>query len=188
MSLNHKRRIFRPNAARSVLPPGLIPGRRTLMAVAGGAAMLLTGTWLIARPSEAPAQGPAIVRLVANAGQVAVMDGATLRLAERVVRLDGISAPARGTSCGGAGAAEVDCGVASANALAALVRGNAVDCSLRLHEDNGRSAAVCVARGQELNRAQVLAGWARADGALGAEEQRAREARRGVWAGEPAGR
>ncbi len=124
-------------------------------------------------------------QVAADPTQIAVVDAGTLRLSDRVVRLSGISVPARGQTCRDGNGADFDCGVAAANALAALVRESPVDCQLRGADGMGRALAVCESGGLELNRALVDAGWARADRsspALLAAETQARSDRRGLWA------
>jgi endonuclease YncB( thermonuclease family) len=123
--------------------------------------------------------------LAADPAQIAVVDADTLRLSDRVVRLSGISVPERGQTCRDGSGQDFDCGVAAANALAALVRETSVDCQLRGSDGMGRALAVCQAGGRELNRALVDAGWARADSsspALTAAETAARNQHRGLWA------
>lgn len=183
MSLNRRRRIFRPAALSlpSLPSPGLV------LAALAGACAIGSGLWLTMRPSEAPAQSPVIARLAADPSQVAVVDGGTLRLRDSVVRLDGIAPAARGALCRKPDGSEQDCGVAAANELASLVReAPMVDCRVHGLDAMGRALAVCDARGTELNRALVASGWARADhdqAALRTLEAEARAGRRGIWGG-----
>jgi endonuclease YncB( thermonuclease family) len=121
--------------------------------------------------------------MVTDIDRVAVVDGNTLRLADRVIRLDGVIPPARGQTCLARDGVAFDCGVAAANALAAMLRNGPVDCTLSGADRNGRPVATCSAGGQQLNRAVVAAGWARAaDETLLAAEQRARAEQLGLWA------
>jgi endonuclease YncB( thermonuclease family) len=137
---------------------------------------------LFVRSSDAPAHVPAGMRLSAPAASLAVLDGDTLRLGDQVVRLAGITAPARGSVCHGGGQESVDCGVAAANALASLVRGSAVDCTIHGHDKQGRPVGNCQAGGTRLSEALVRDGWARAEAdALREPETTARAARLGVW-------
>ena len=77
---------------------------------------------------------------------------------------------------------ELDCGSAAANALAALVRGRAVDCTIHGHDGQGRPVGDCAAAGKPLSVALVQDGWARAEAAaLREPEATARAAGRGVW-------
>jgi endonuclease YncB( thermonuclease family) len=175
VSLNHKRRIFRSNA-------GVTPPVGLGLAAAGGAATLLVVASLFVRSSDAPARPPASSHVSAAADQLAVLDGDTLRVGEHVVRLEGIVAPARGSVCRGADQTELDCGSAAANALAALVRGRNVECTILGHDEQGRPVGDCAAAGEKLSIALVQNGWARADtAALREPEATARAAGRGLW-------
>ena len=109
--------------------------------------------------------------------------GETLRLQDTVVRLQGVAAPPRGLSCHAGDGSVNDCGAAAAAALATLVRGRQVACRLHGRDTAGLAQGVCEAAGTELNRAVVLAGWARALDASGMNraEAEARGARRGLW-------
>ena len=121
----------------------------------------------------------------AQPAQVAVVDGGTLKLNDRVVRLLGVDPPVHGISCQASNGAGFDCGAAATNALAALVRGTPVACRLSGQDELGRPYAVCEASGTDLNRAVIAAGWARADHAeptLKRDEEIARTERRGLWA------
>ncbi len=114
-----------------------------------------------------------------------MVDGSTLRLGDRVVRLQGIEPPPRGTTCIQRGSAVEDCGAAATNALAALVHDAQVACRITGEDRLGRPYAICRAGGTELNRAVVAAGWGRADQAqreLKHAEEVARDGRLGVWA------
>ncbi len=181
MPISRPRRIFRP-----ALAPLIIKGIAAVLVVcllgAGGFA-LTTLSWQM--PGSAAASHQPTDQLDAQPSQVAVVDGSTLRLENRVVRLLGVDAPQRGATCTARDGTGFDCGAAATNALAALVREVPVACQLRGHDELGRPYGVCQASGTELNSAVVEAGWARADAALPAlktAETSARAARRGLWA------
>ncbi len=134
---------------------------------------------------SAPAAAAVVGDLSAEPAQVAVIDGGTLKLRDRVVRLFGVAPPARGTSCDMRDAAGQDCGSAAANALAAMVRDLPVTCRVTGADGLDRPLAICAAGGTELNSAVIAAGWARADRAqpeFQRAEQAAKAGRRGVWA------
>ena len=145
-----------------------------------------TGVSLAMLPHrEAVTPLPPTEELSAQPTQVAVVDGGTLRLRDRVVLLQGVEPPPRGTACEPHEGSNEDCGAAATNALAALVREASVACRVTGADGLGRPLAICQASGTELNRAVIAAGWARAEGnlpALKQAENTARAERRGVWA------
>jgi endonuclease YncB( thermonuclease family) len=153
-----------------------------LLAAAGGVTTLAIIASLFVRSSDAPAHAPGSLHFSAAADRLAVVDGDTLLVGDRVVRLEGIAAPARGSMCHAVSQADLDCGAAAAEALASLVRGNPVNCTIRGQDEQGRPVGNCLAGGTWLNEALVLDGWARAEtAALRQPEANARAARRGIW-------
>lgn len=147
------------------------------MALAGviAGAMLVT----LGLSSQLFGQMTADVRVISAApGQVAVIDGDTLRLDGVVVRLSDVQALPRGQSC----AAGPDCGGQATAVLASLVRDRRVECRVASHDPMGRPAGRCDADGQDVNIALVATGWARASNAvLDAAEMDAKAHRRGIW-------
>ena len=145
-----------------------------LAAGAAGAALVTVGMsgQLLGRMTAEP-------RIIsAAAGEVAVIDGDTLRLDGTVVRLSDLQALPRGQSC----AAGPDCGGQATAMLASLVQNHRVECRVSGHDDRGRPAARCDAGGQDVNVALVATGWARASGPmLDAAENDAKAHRRGIW-------
>lgn len=120
----------------------------------------------------------------ADARKVAVIDGDTLRLQDRVVRLQGLEAPPRGKLCQHPDGSSFDCGAAAVDALANLVRGRPVICHIGSRDAAGFTQAMCDAGDINLNRQLVADGWARARAdapAFGDEESRARSEQRGLW-------
>jgi endonuclease YncB( thermonuclease family) len=176
LSINRPRRIFRSWFPRFELRGLVLPLGIGLIAAAAGVSLAMLPH------SETPAPvAPAAEELKALPAQVAVVDGATLRLRDRVVLLQGVEPPRRGRACG----ANDDCGAAATNALAAMVRDSAVSCRVTGSDSIGRPYAICLASGTELNQAVIAAGWARASLArpeLKQAESTARTEHRGVWA------
>jgi endonuclease YncB( thermonuclease family) len=159
-----------------------LPSPGLLLAAAGGLIAAGAVTWLIARPSDAPALAPATHHLVAPASRLTVIDGETLRIGDDIIRLAGIVAPARDTLCRSRSGSDVDCGVAAANALATLVRIGPVDCAIHGRDARGRPIGDCQSAGVSISEALVRAGWARAQTAnLKATEAAAKAANLGVW-------
>ena len=192
MSLNHKRRIFRPGATAWLPSWRVLPSLGVTLAAVGGAATLLFAASFFVRPSEAPARAPVEGHILAGGDRLAVVDGDTLRMGDRVVRLYGIVAPARGSICQsddhapagqpGVDQPRLDCGSAAANALGSLIRGKTVDCAIQGHDALGRPVGVCLAAGRSLSDSLVSAGWAKAGAAdLHGSEDNAKAARRGIW-------
>ncbi len=182
MSLNNRRRIFRSSFPIRRTLSALVPHIRVtaiLCSVLAGAAM----GWALLVYPDAPQPARSGERMVADVARVAVVDGNTLRVEDRVVHLDGVVPPERGETCQGRDGLAFDCGVAAANALAAMLRQGTVDCTLVGTDRNGRARAMCSAGGAQLNHAVVAQGWARAsDGSLAPAEQTARAQQRGLWA------
>ena len=182
MSLRPPRRIFNTASRFS----GRAAPRMPFAVWAG----LLGGTIgvlviMLGAPAELFGRAPPLAgELRAVPARTAVVDGETLVLNDIIIRLDGITAPGRGQICRAPDSGETDCGAAAAAALASLVRGHDVTCRLVGRDREGFPRAVCSAAGQELNRAQVAAGWARARAdmpGLAPEEAAARTAGRGLW-------
>lgn len=110
-----------------------------------------------------------------------VVDGDTLVLGGREVRLAGIDAPEYRQSCDRAGIAW-PCGAEAAAALRRLVGAGPVRCEGRRNDRYGRLLARCAAA-EDLGARLVREGLAIAYGDYEAEEGLAKAARRGVWAG-----
>jgi len=182
LPIDRPRRIFRSGFPRlDARGAALTLGVGVIAAAGVALAMLPHREAAPPAAATSPDDLPRGEELRAQPAQVAVVDGGTLRLGDRVVRLRGVEPPSRGTAC----AKDEDCAAAATNALATLVRDVPVVCRVTGADALGRSFAVCQASGVELNRAVVAAGWARADGgqpALQRAEAAARAERRGFWA------
>ena len=169
-----RRRIFRP-----------APSARRL----GGAfavfafAALTSLTLAIGLPSNLFGSAPNEQEWRAPIADIRIVDGETLRLGERVLRLANLDAPGRGQACRDVAGARFDCGDAAAAALAGLIGGRDVVCRLSGRDSFGRGLGTCSAGGVELNAGLVAGGFASADGgSLRLMEQEARRASRGLWA------
>ena len=167
VGIGRRRRIFKSNR------------RVPLIAVA--AILIAGGVTIASRPIEhfltfavpkhiqARVSEPMGAWLHAEPGEVAVLDGDTLRLDNTVVRLAGVTEP--------------DSSNEAAHLLAALVRDRPVACRLQGAHQGDRPAAWCDAGDRDLSLAVVEAGWARAaTDDLKSAEARARASRSGLWA------
>lgn len=173
-----RRRLFRP--AR----PPFRWGKALLLGGAAGVGVLILGFGL---PAELMGSAPRNPEWRAEAADVRVLDGDTLRLGDRTLRLYGLDAPERGQQCVTPAGQTYDCGGAAAAALAQLVAERPVTCRLHGRDRFGRALGVCQAEGVELNASLVSAGWALADAsrqpALVPLEAAARARQSGLWAG-----
>jgi len=173
-----RRRIFRSSPAPRRAGRALV----VLLTAALGSLAVAFGL-----PSDLMGSAPRNQEWQALPADIRVVDGDTLRLGDRMLRLYGVDAPERGQSCTDARGGLYDCGTSAAAALARLVGDRGVQCRLHGRDRFGRALGVCRAGDTELNAGLVLSGWALADGgalpALVPIEAAAKLAQRGLWAG-----
>jgi endonuclease YncB( thermonuclease family) len=172
-----RRRIFKP--ARSYRIGG---GLLAVLGLAGlGSAIVAIGL-----PTNLFGSAPRESEWRADAHEVRIVDGETLRLGDRVLRLSGVAAPERGQACRDARGGGFDCGDAAAAELARLVGGHGLTCRMQGRDSYGRGLGVCTAAATELNAALVGSGWAIASGRdqvdLRPQQAEARRQSRGLWA------
>ena len=124
----------------------------------------------------------ALLRDERIAGNAFAVDGDTLAVDGRRVRLKGIDAPEMSQTCQRAGAA-YRCGEEARAALRATIAGQAVSCLGRSRDRYERLLAVCTVEGRDIGADLVRRGLAVSFGSYEEEEREARAARRGVWGG-----
>jgi endonuclease YncB( thermonuclease family) len=171
-----RRRIFRPHRE-----PRSWRGPLFVIAIIGIVG-LLSGLGL---PANLMGSAPREQDWSALASEVRIVDGETLRLGDRMLRLAGLDAPERGAACADPTGRAFDCGAAAAEALSRLVNDRSVLCVVQGRDRQGRGMGMCHAGGAELNAGLVGAGWALArddNAALLRLEGEARRAGRGLWA------
>jgi endonuclease YncB( thermonuclease family) len=118
-----------------------------------------------------------------------VIDGDSLRIDGREIRLAGIDAPEYRQSCTDARGAEWPCGREARLALERLVRAGGVACKTALEDRYGRALARCrSAAAGDLADALARQGWADGAGDRRVAEPsaaiaEARRAKRGIWRG-----
>ena len=141
---------------------------------------LTTLTLLIALVTAAPAAD-----LIS--GVPYIVDGDTLSIGNLKIRLQGIDAPETDQICLDQNAATWTCGVVVRDRLAERVGKHSIDCTPRGTDRYGRTLAVCSLAGEDLNAWMVRRGLAlafiRYSRAYTAEEEQARDAKRGLWSG-----
>lgn len=116
-------------------------------------------------------------------GTARLVDGDSLFVDGREVRLKGIDAPEGRQSCTRAGQSW-PCGEEARRELARLVSGQPVRCRSVETDQHDRLLGYCNAGDRELNREMVRSGYALAYGSFETEERDAKAARRGLWSGE----
>jgi endonuclease YncB( thermonuclease family) len=115
-------------------------------------------------------------------GPARVIDGDSLRVDGHEIRLAGIDAPELHQTCRRAGLPYA-CGADARAALRGLTRNGAVTCDLLGHDRYGRDLARCTAGSTDLGAWLVTQGYAVAYGSYADEEEQARRAGAGIWAG-----
>jgi endonuclease YncB( thermonuclease family) len=138
--------------------------------------LLLLGTLIVACEAAERISGPALV-----------IDGDTLEIGETTIRLFGVDAFEGRQTCRRDGTAW-RCGDAAADKLADLVGTGPLECIKRDTDSYGRTVATCTSGSTDLSAELARAGLALAyrqysDDYI-ADEEEARAARRGAWAGE----
>ena len=121
-------------------------------------------------------------------GKPWVIDGDTIDVAGVRVRLEGIDAPETAQTCSDARGQPWPCGVKATQELRAyLGHGDGdVSCAPEGYDRYRRVLAICSAGGVDVNAWMVRQGWALAYGFAGtyqSQQDEARAAKRGIWAG-----
>ncbi len=141
-----------------------------------GLLILLAGFALLAQWINQPASGPAL------SGIAQVIDGDSLRLSGRELRLKGLDAPEGRQSCQRDGR-DWPCGEAAADRLRALTFRRSTTCEVVETDRFNRGLAYCKAEGEDINARMVADGMAVSFGDYSREEAAARAAKRGIWNG-----
>jgi endonuclease YncB( thermonuclease family) len=120
-------------------------------------------------------------------GRAVAVDGDTLDLAGRRVRLEGIDAPEMGQTCSRRWVGTWDCGRAAQRELDDMVQGRRIECEHKGSDKYGRDLGICFVDGRDINAELVRRGMAWAfvrysDSYVEAESE-ARKARAGIWQG-----
>lgn len=120
------------------------------------------------------------------AGTASVIDGDTIEIHGTRIRLDAMDALESRQSCTLPGGKEWRCGKEASFALADRIGRAPVECEVSGRDRYGRSIATCAQHGEDLGGWMVENGWAVAYRRYGLQyvpaEERARAARRGIWA------
>lgn len=136
------------------------------------AGVILVGTAAALSLPDAPISGPA-----------RVIDGDTIQIADKRIRLWGIDAPERAQTCG-----NTACGLAATVFLQKIVLDTTVTCYERDKDKYGRVVAQCETNAGDIGRRMVANGHAvdytrYSHGYYKDEEAAAKEQHLGIWAG-----
>lgn len=110
------------------------------------------------------------------------VDGDTLRLDGREIRISGIDAPELRQSCT-VQRRIYPCGAVARKALDEMLAGRLVTCRISGRDRYGRHLASCEAEGRDIGAALVSRGFAVAYGRYESEEAEARRKKLEIWAG-----
>lgn len=121
-------------------------------------------------------------------GIARVVDGDTIEIAGKMIRIFGIDAPERNQVCRDESNRQYGCGIRAAALVDDLIEGQEVSCLPRTSDKYGRAVASCSVGGKDLGREIVAAGWAVAFERYSSDyveaQDRARAERLGLWQGE----
>lgn len=128
-------------------------------------------------------------KIVAAGGEVVhVIDGDSLRIGDREIRIAGIDAPEYRQNCSDAEGRDWPCGKEARTALERLVKAGRLSCVRKAEDRYGRGLAHCRAGEVDLAKRMAEQGWA-----LDARDKRfpppagaiaaAKAAKRGIWRG-----
>jgi endonuclease YncB( thermonuclease family) len=120
-------------------------------------------------------------------GRASVIDGDTIEIHGRRIRLQGIDAPETRQSCTKTNGEPWRCGVQASIALSDYLGASAITCSTLSNDRYGRALATCTKAGDDIGQWLVASGHAvayrRYSAAYVKDESIARDAGIGIWAG-----
>ncbi len=119
-------------------------------------------------------------------GAARVIDGDTIELAGKRIRIFGIDAPVHDQTCERGGGGSWACGVEATRLLRRIAGSEVVGCRVRATDAYGRYVARCLVGDEDLGRAMVRSGFAintSRNGDYAAEQASARASRLGIWGG-----
>ncbi len=132
-------------------------------------------------------QGSETIAGPSGAG-IHVIDGDSLRIGGREIRLAGIDAPEYRQTCTDAGGAAWPCGKEARTALERLVKAGGISCQTAAEDRYGRALAHCRSSAGDLAEALARQGWAEGAGDKRFKEPsaaiaEAKRGKRGIWRG-----
>lgn len=120
-------------------------------------------------------------------GDARILDGDTVAIQQTKIRLEGVDAPETNQICLNSQGARWACGVEARDQLTRHIAGRPVSCVSSGEDAYHRTLATCFVGREDLNAWLVREGWAlafiRYSDKYSVDEEDARKARRGLWAG-----
>ncbi|MCQ2734555.1 MAG: thermonuclease family protein [Alphaproteobacteria bacterium] len=118
--------------------------------------------------------------------EIKVIDGDSLEIGKRRIRLNGIDAPEFSQMCKNQNEIEYDCGQKAMEFAANFLQNGHPECQCLPQKDKyGRELCECFVNGKSLNKALVSSGWAvmYRETAYQTAQDEAQEHKRGLWQG-----
>ena len=129
----------------------------------------------------------ALTPALALEGRVSVIDGDTLEMHGKRIRLHGIDAPESGQTCKYESGKSYRCGQLAATQMSKYTKHKIIRCNVQDTDRYGRFVAVCFADGQDINEQIVRNGFALAYRRYSrdyiAAESEAKSDKAGMWKG-----
>jgi endonuclease YncB( thermonuclease family) len=132
---------------------------------------------------------PVTAQSLSGQADVIDVDTIAIRGEKTRIRLYGVDGPESQQTCNDASGTRYLCGSKAADALASIIgRNGRVSCKEQDRDRYGRIVATCEANGRDIGGQLIRQGWAveytqYSDGRYSGEEEEARRAKRGLWAG-----
>jgi len=187
-ALREKAKLL-PDIARKspVRPQHLFIGLAALGLIYAGGPILRSADG-IAVADLSPETTPHVTVSAELTGRAIAITGDLMRVDGALVRLNGIDAPESAQPCYRANGRRWNCASAAKSGLARAVRGRRVSCTPTGDERGGYVIADCRIGATDIAKDLVQGGYAFAErsffSGLGADEDAARAAKKGIWQGE----
>lgn len=141
--------------------------------------------WALGASAVVAGLAAGVAQAVEIAGTASVRSGNEIAVEGKEIRLYGVSAPQRDARCD-SGEGEFQCGIIAWAELILLADGRLLSCDIEDEAPDGAALGTCYVGERDVNEALVRSGWAEAAAEVDryrVDQEDARRARRGMWAG-----